>query len=243
MPIINYIGKNLKTYSVSAHFHDYWELIYCTGGDGLIGFENDKTLQYAEGQMVIIPPGIVHSNNSVTGFKNIHMTVAGWVPPFKGATVIDDNEQKDILYVLNMCHRFFSSVEKRGAVVRSLTELLLNLTVAVVGKSPVSHNVAMAENRIIENFSDTAFTPDDAFADVALTKDYARRLFIKEKGISPLCYLTEMRLAFAEKLLAAESSGDANIAQIAEMSGFRDPLYFSRVFKKKHGVSPKKYRR
>ena len=36
MPVINYIGKNLKTYDVSKHQHDFWEIIYCTNGNGVI---------------------------------------------------------------------------------------------------------------------------------------------------------------------------------------------------------------
>ena len=85
MPIINYIGKNVKTYDVKQHKHSYWELIYCTGGSGKIVFENAKSLSYNQNEIVVIPPNTLHSNTSQTGFKNIHMTVAGWSPTFKGA--------------------------------------------------------------------------------------------------------------------------------------------------------------
>ena len=41
------------------------------------------------------------------------------------------------------------------------------------------------------------------------------------------------------------SSGhnDGSITDIAHLCGFRDPLYFSRMFKKKYNVSPKEYYR
>ena len=87
MPAINYIGKNFKTYDVKQHKHSYWELIYCTGGSGTIIFENAKPLEYNVNEIVVIPPNTLHSNTSQTGFKNIHMTVAGWTPSFRNQTV------------------------------------------------------------------------------------------------------------------------------------------------------------
>ena len=44
MPIINYIGKNMKTYDVKQHKHNYWEIIYCTNGSGRIVFETQDRL-------------------------------------------------------------------------------------------------------------------------------------------------------------------------------------------------------
>ena len=35
--------------------------------------------------------------------------------------------------------------------------------------------------------------------------------------------------------------GKGNVSETARMCGFSDPLYFSRLFKKKYGVSPRNY--
>ena len=50
MAVINYTGKNLRTYEVSRHKHDFWEFIYCTGGDGVITFEDGKVIKYTQYQ-------------------------------------------------------------------------------------------------------------------------------------------------------------------------------------------------
>ena len=42
----------------------------------------------------------------------------------------------------------------------------------------------------------------------------------------------------AKELLLTDSM---NISAIASLTGFKDPLYFSRVFKKRTGVPPKKF--
>ena len=71
---IVYTGKHLITYSVLPHSHDSWELIYCTSGSGEIVFESSaEPLKYQTGDLVVIPPGLVHSNFGEKGFTNIHL--------------------------------------------------------------------------------------------------------------------------------------------------------------------------
>ncbi len=63
-------------------------------------------------------------------------------------------------------------------------------------------------------------------------------LFKETTGLSPLEYLTDIRIKNAAKLL---THSDMSVAEIAESVGFSDPSYFGRVFKKKMKVSPKKF--
>ncbi len=53
-------------------------------------------------------------------------------------------------------------------------------------------------------------------------------------------YITRKRMELAEKLLL---STDKPLREIASMSGFADVEYFSRTFKKHHGISPAAWRR
>lgn len=59
-------------------------------------------------------------------------------------------------------------------------------------------------------------------------------------GTSPINFFLEQRLHHAAHLLRDRN---LNIAAVAEMTGFCDPLYFSRQFRRKYGVSPLQYRR
>jgi AraC-like DNA-binding protein len=53
-------------------------------------------------------------------------------------------------------------------------------------------------------------------------------------------YITEKRISLAKKMLTEEDS--MKIAYIAYQCGYRDVSYFSRIFKKKTGLSPASYR-
>ena len=51
-------------------------------------------------------------------------------------------------------------------------------------------------------------------------------------------YVANKRLEYATSLI---ESGITNVGELATMCGYADPMYFSKAFKKKYGVSPKKY--
>ena len=242
MPIINYIGRNMKTYDVSIHSHDYWEIIYCTNGNGTIKIQNGESINYAKNQVVVIPPKTVHSNTSQNGFKNIHMTVANWNPAFKNAVLIQDNEKCDLFTILNMCLRYFNTEDMgHSDIIMSFTELILSMLMTFGDSVQSSRHIEMISNIILENFSDPQFSLEDVYDKFDLSKDYIRRQFIKEKGISPLQFLCNTRINFAQKLLLSKDVNNYKIYEIAEMCGFTDQLYFSRVFKKVTGISPKEF--
>ena len=69
---------------------------------------------------------------------------------------------------------------------------------------------------------------------------YLRRLFKKQFDTSPAAFVTRERMTLAKGLLENE---ERSIAQVALQAGYRDPLYFSRLFKKQTGLSPTEYRR
>lgn len=57
---------------------------------------------------------------------------------------------------------------------------------------------------------------------------------------TPTQYLLSLRISNAQSLLESTSY---NVTEIAEIVGYDNPLYFSRLFKKQCGVSPTEFRR
>ena len=66
------------------------------------------------------------------------------------------------------------------------------------------------------------------------------RVFKQCYGISPLQYVTELRMTRIKNLLR---DTDYPVSRIADMAGFESLGYFSRCFKNNAGVSPRAYRR
>jgi transcriptional regulator GlxA family with amidase domain len=63
-------------------------------------------------------------------------------------------------------------------------------------------------------------------------------LFRRCMGQSPQSFLIDLRLRSAVALL---HKTDLSIKQIASMVGYEDPLYFSRLFRSRLGISPRLY--
>ncbi|AOM81588.1 response regulator transcription factor [Salisediminibacterium beveridgei] len=95
----------------------------------------------------------------------------------------------------------------------------------------------------VRRFIDTHYRSSlslDEVADYAgLSMYYVSKLFKERFGVSFTRYVTDLRLTDAKRMLADSS---ISLKEIALELGYRDPNYFSRVFKKEVGISPTVYR-
>ncbi len=73
-----------------------------------------------------------------------------------------------------------------------------------------------------------------------MNASYLSRLFKTSQGISFIDYLTDVRMKNAKELL---KTTQWNVAEIAAKVGYSDSNYFTRLFKKKNGLTPGEYRR
>ena len=75
---------------------------------------------------------------------------------------------------------------------------------------------------------------------VNVSSNHFSTVFRKETGENFIDYLTEVRMEKARELLTCTSM---KTSEIGFEIGYRDPHYFSYIFKKTQGMSPKEYRR
>ncbi len=75
---------------------------------------------------------------------------------------------------------------------------------------------------------------------LGLSESHFSLLFRKKTGYAPLSYFNQLRIQAACHHL---DFSELQINQIAGMTGFNDPFYFSRVFSKTMGCAPKEYRK
>ncbi len=101
-----------------------------------------------------------------------------------------------------------------------------------------SEQVQVAMEFIHSNYQ-TPISLDD-IADAAETNpDHLGRQFKAAIGLAPVQYLLEVRMETAKQLLLT----DMKVSRVAEMVGIQDHCYFSRLFRRISGVSPRQYRR
>lgn len=90
------------------------------------------------------------------------------------------------------------------------------------------------------HFHNPGMTLQDVACHVALSNNHFSTVFSQEMGQTFTEYLTRVRLERAKQLLG--STADRS-AQISLAVGYNDPHYFSYLFKKQVGMSPRDFRR
>ena len=92
---------------------------------------------------------------------------------------------------------------------------------------------------IQEHYSDPSLDMNALASISGVSAHQLSGLFRKKFGVSVWQYVIDTRIDAASKLLR---SPGFSVGMVAEQCGFRDVYYFSRLFKKQMGVSPREYR-
>ena len=95
-----------------------------------------------------------------------------------------------------------------------------------------------AHEYIMENYRNSDFDYKGLCHTTGLEYAYFSELFKKTFKMSPVRFVTKMRIDYAKELLVTNRR---SISEIAEMCGFSNTYYFSNVFKKQTGFSPSQY--
>ncbi|MES4791798.1 MAG: AraC family transcriptional regulator, partial [Chloroflexota bacterium] len=132
-------------------------------------------------------------------------------------------------------------------------------TTTLLGASSVHRLVALvsalkARQQIESSYEDIAFMRvirhieanvcgdldlESLAEDAGMASSTFRRRFHRAMGCSPKEYVLRCRLSLAKERLTLTRR---DIAAIALEAGFKDPFYFSRLFKRKEGMSPRLFR-
>ncbi|SFO97343.1 response regulator transcription factor [Salibacterium halotolerans] len=90
----------------------------------------------------------------------------------------------------------------------------------------------------IDENPQASLTLEDAAAHAGISASYFSQLFKTTTGENLTDYVTRHRLEKAVELLKKQAY---SLKEISYMVGYKDPNYFSRVFKKHYALSPKQY--
>jgi AraC-like DNA-binding protein len=109
---------------------------------------------------------------------------------------------------------------------------------ALSSEKHISRDVAAIKD-IIDNNLNENLDLNKICSRIRWSKSYMIRKFKEETGRTPYDYMLIKKIELAKKILTLT---DFSIKEIAEKLKFADQYYFSGIFKKKVGVSPKKFR-
>ena len=112
-------------------------------------------------------------------------------------------------------------------------------TVSKVNNSQIAEDIDNATLYFAEHYNEEICIEEYAKRHNMSTSWFIRN-FKQYTGSTPMQYILSMRIYNAEALL---QNDQYNITEIANIIGYDNPLYFSRIFKKMKGISPSEYRK
>lgn len=101
------------------------------------------------------------------------------------------------------------------------------------------HVISLAEQYVKENFCDPNISLISVANHVSMSAAYFSTVFSQTTGQSFISYLTAMRMEKAKELL---KTTNMKLSDIALEIGYNESNYFSHVFRKYEGMTPKEYR-
>lgn len=122
-----------------------------------------------------------------------------------------------------------------------LTDVLLQ-TVKIRTNKSVNQYIDILERAIAyidANFTDENLSLNVVAGEVEVSSNYLSAMFSQEKKITFVEYVTFKRMERAKKLLRTT---DLKSGEVASEVGYKDPHYFSSLFKKTQGMTPREYR-
>ncbi|WP_024344945.1 response regulator transcription factor [Lacrimispora indolis] len=96
-----------------------------------------------------------------------------------------------------------------------------------------------ARDYIGNHFQDEDISLNVVSSTVNISPNHFSTIFSQEMGITFVEYLTKVRMEAAKELLLKT---DLRASEIGYQVGYKDPHYFSYIFKKTHGITPKAFR-
>ena len=143
-----------------------------------------------------------------------------------------------------LCSRYdIIAASRKTETFRSVAEnLLVNALEARPGKAlslQHCHVVSRAQEYIRQNFADPNITLNDVASHVGMSPAHFSTVFSQSAGCTFISWLTSLRIEKAKELLMKK---DKKLSDIALEIGYNEPNYFSHVFRKTVGMTPKEFR-
>ena len=229
-----------KVFDVSNRsFHS---LSYRLEGENTL-FSNGKTITSNTNTLTLVPAGVSYTHEIVTPSEQI-------VAHFTTKAGIGDSIENFTLPPQAQAEQQFSQMYDRWEMVQKESDLqcmaLFYSILASIAKH-ANHNRISKKEKLLEgavaqlhaNYRDCDFSLTDLSMQSYISQSYFRRIFRQVYGCSPIDYLKLLRINYAKSLL---DNGYYTISEIAELSGYSSPTYFSFEFKNSTGLSPTEYR-
>lgn len=251
-----YISKSKfeNDWHSDMHSHHNAEIFVVLSGEGTVNVQG-KVVEIKKNDCLVVNPNVDHMEDST-----LDNPLEYFVLGINGMLLLNKDQSKmPYHYIANflgfypflkdILEQCLLEMRRRGDYARQLCQNYLEIIlIHILNHSNISvdNYEGLGETSSLSYIRDYIFTNYaeditlDSLAEIGqISKYYLAHSFKEAYSISPIKYLIVRRIEVAKGLL---SSSDYQINQIADYIGFSSASYFSQVFAKETGMSPKEFR-
>lgn len=244
--IINYVLETKPQIYTGLKSNSIYRMHLVADGEGIFHIPG-KTMHLQKGDLFFCFPAVSYAIESDEDFRYFYIS-------YLGGRANAIMEQLHIQSSACLFHDFESLIDmwREGLSVNQgvsglRSESLLLYTLSVLGdrllykesKENGSNDTALIIKKYIdENFSDIDLSLQKIGQICSYNPAYISSLFKNTFKIGFSEYLNTVRIQHAYMLI---EQGFTSIQNIAMLCGYRDPMYFSKIFRANFGISPRTY--
>jgi len=243
--IINFILETQPQSPDIIHTHSTYKMHYVTEGEGCL-YTTGKSYPLSKGDVFFVFPGTPYRIESKNNFKYIYISFIGL-----RANVIMDKlkitSTNCVFYNFKALHdMWIDAVTISHDVLELRSESILLYTFSAISTRVMeasssdkpSTSASLIKKYIDEHLSDPELSLQKISSELSYNPKYISMIFKEKFKIGVSEYIQTSRIQNACTLM---EQGFTSVKDIAFLCGYIDQLYFSKVFKRKLGISPKKY--
>lgn len=241
-------------WSMGRTLNDYY-LVFISKGKGVFCTSKTNVMEIEEGNCFFLFPGVWHryKPNTNCGWEEYWIGFNGYYIDqlmdhnffSPSQPCVEIGLDKELLILLQKV------IDVVQASFIGYSQQIAGLTLQILGyintlsksnqfdNNPIEKSITKAKFLLQESLSDTVDMPKIA-REIPMSYSAFRKNFKAVTGLSPHQYRLNLRIERAKELL---ESTLLNVEEIAEATGFDGIYYFSKIFKKKAGMSPNAYRK
>lgn len=253
---IDFFGREACApgYSFGPSVRENYVIHYILSGKGQLNIDN-FTLDLEAGNVFILPRDIItfyqadHKNPwdyiwvGLSGTKiESYLKRSSLMEDFKINNVADSSFIKSLIEIQELSDETYNQnidLLMDSKIYQMLYYLVTEFPSRQLSPPTPQEQYFNEATRYMYNHFNQKITIKDIYEHLNLSRSYFHHIFIQQAGISPKEFLTSLRMKKAGDLLL---KSDNNITTISISVGYKDPLSFSKAFKKFYGLSPNHYR-
>jgi len=241
-------GKSWNFRNVNSPFARFYYLEY---GEGQVE-HNGKVFELRPGYAYLLPArNLIHlSCSSEHGQHYIHFNaeILNGIDIFQFLHPEYQVKVRDNTYIRTLLRNLLRNYHKTGASEILESQGIMRILVSLFFSDATDTRSSRKTAAVVRfkkalDYIEEHLTEDITLARLAeimhLQPTYFSNLFCRYFSIPPIQYITRKKIEKAQNLLI---SSEYSVNEIAAKTGYDDVFYFSRLFRKYSGSSPKHYR-